>query len=103
MASSLGSFFLSMALFPAVQKKVQQELDRVTGADRLPTFDDRPALPYLEAVYRELMRWAPVFPLNTPHVSVEDDIYKGFFIPKGIVFFACRVAALLKVCICVSY
>lgn len=75
-----------MALFPAVQKKAQEEIDKIIGMQRLPSFDDQPALPYLEAIYRELMRWAPVFPLNTAHVSTEDDVYKGFYIPKGIIF-----------------
>ncbi|KAF8903096.1 cytochrome P450 [Gymnopilus junonius] len=82
-ASSLTSFFLAMALFPAVQKKAQEKIDMSMGMERLPTFNDRTALPYLEAIYRELMRWAPVFPLITAHVSTEDDIYKGFYIPKG--------------------
>lgn len=75
-----------MSLFPEAQKSAQEEIDRVIGSQRLPTINDRPALPYVEAIFRELMRWAPPSPLNAPHMSVEDDIYKGYYIPKGILF-----------------
>ena len=30
-----------MAMFPDVQRKAQEEVDRVVGNDRLPTFEDR--------------------------------------------------------------
>ncbi|PPQ67719.1 hypothetical protein CVT25_009325 [Psilocybe cyanescens] len=86
--SALESFFLAMSLFPEIQKKAQKEIDQVIGVTRLPTTADRPALPYVEAVYRELMRWAPVTPLNLEHTTTEDDIYKGFYIPKGTAVYA---------------
>jgi cytochrome P450 len=53
-----------MMLFPDVQKRVQMELDTVIGTERLPTFEDRSSLPYVEAVLRETLRWHPVFPLG---------------------------------------
>jgi cytochrome P450 len=63
--SSMNSFFLALALFPQVQRRAQAELDVVVGRDRLPTFDDRPRLPYIEALYKELMRWQMVAPIGT--------------------------------------
>jgi hypothetical protein len=63
--SSMYSFFLALALFPQVQRRAQAELDVVVGRDRLPTFDDRPRLPYIEALCKELMRWQMVTPLGT--------------------------------------
>ncbi|KAF7357546.1 O-methylsterigmatocystin oxidoreductase [Mycena sanguinolenta] len=81
--SSFASFCLAMALYPDIQKRAQTEIDTVIGTDRLPEFEDRPSLPYVEALYREIMRWRPVTPLGVPHASVEDDIYDGYFIPKG--------------------
>jgi cytochrome P450 len=59
------SLFLALVLFPQVQRRAQAELDVVTGRDRLPTFDDRPRLPYIEAVCKELMRWKIVTPMGT--------------------------------------
>ncbi|KAF7374525.1 O-methylsterigmatocystin oxidoreductase [Mycena sanguinolenta] len=81
--SSLASFFLAMALYPEIQKKAQTEIDTAIGTDRLPKFEDRPSLPFVEALYRELMRWKPVAPLGTAHASTADDVYNGYFIPKG--------------------
>ncbi|KAF8871725.1 cytochrome P450 [Infundibulicybe gibba] len=80
--SSLGTFFYAMALNPEVQRKAQAELDTIIGG-RLPTYDDRESMPYIEALYREVLRWRPVLPLGIPHSTIQDDIYNGYFIPKG--------------------
>ena len=72
-----------MALHPDAQKKAQEEIDRVVGNQRLPDFHDRKSLPYTEAVYREVMRIRPVLPMGVPHTSIEDDVYNGYFIPRG--------------------
>jgi len=53
-----------MVQFPDVQRKAQEEIDRVIGTDRLPTFADRGSLPYLEAVYLETLRWTVPVPLG---------------------------------------
>jgi len=42
----VGQFILAMIQHPEAQKKAQAELDAVVGLDRLPTFADRPSLPY---------------------------------------------------------
>ena len=72
-----------MAKYPEVRKKAQAEIDAVLGTTRLPEFEDRPSLPYIEALYREVMRWSQSLPLASPHALTEDDYYKGYFIPKG--------------------
>ncbi|TFK92448.1 cytochrome P450 [Polyporus arcularius HHB13444] len=81
--SALQAFFLAMAMYPLVQKKAQQELETVLGFGRLPEFSDRPSLPYVQAIVKELLRWHSVTPLGMPHRAVADDEYKGYFIPKG--------------------
>lgn len=62
--SSMYSLFLALVLYPHVQRRAQAELDLVIGRDRLPTFDDRPHLPYIEALCKELVRWQMVTPLG---------------------------------------
>jgi len=74
-----------MFLSPDIQKRAQAELDSVIGRERLPTFEDRPRLPFVDAVCREILRWYPVAPIGVPHTVTRDDIYEGFFIPKGAV------------------
>ncbi|KAG1770938.1 cytochrome P450 [Suillus occidentalis] len=83
-SSILHTFILAMILYPEVQAKGQAEIDSVIGAtSRLPNFDDRPLLPYVDAILRELLRWIPVVPLGIPHATSKDDVYDGCFIPKG--------------------
>jgi len=62
--SAIATFFLAMSLYPDVQLKAQRELDVVIGPGKLPTFEDRSLLPYIEAVYREVMRWHPAIPMG---------------------------------------
>lgn len=66
-----------------VQHKAQEEMRSIIGNDRLPTFEDRPSLPYVDAIYREVLRWKPVGPFSIFHATNEEDIYRGFYIPKG--------------------
>jgi hypothetical protein len=80
---SIENFFLAMTTYPEVQRKAQDEIDRVLGADRLPKVADRTSLPYIDAVVKEVLRWHPIAPMGIPHMSVGDDICEGYFIPKG--------------------
>jgi cytochrome P450 len=79
---------LNLLLHPQIQKKAQAEIDSVVGTDRLPSFEDRDQLPYIERLIQETTRWSPLSPVGVPHATVEDDTYKDMFIPKGSVVFA---------------
>lgn len=59
-ASLAMSWVLMMVLNPEWQVKLQEELDRVVGNDRLPVFDDLPQLPLVRAVVKEVARLRPV-------------------------------------------
>jgi len=72
-----------MSLSPDVVRKAQGEIDRVIGNDRLPNSMDRPNLPYVEAVVKEVLRWHPVAPMGLPHTSTTEDVFEGYLIPKG--------------------
>ncbi|KAG9693583.1 putative cytochrome P450, partial [Aureobasidium melanogenum] len=83
-ASTLYAFVQAMLLFPAVQKKAQEEIDRVVGKDRLPTMEDEPNLQYIRGCVKESLRWMPTTILGAvPHAVIRDDTYMGFKIPKG--------------------
>lgn len=72
-----------MLVFPDVQQRAQEEIDRVVGPDRLPTMADEPNLPYIRACVKETLRWMPTVPLGIPHAVIRDDAYMGYTIPKG--------------------
>ena len=91
-----------MTLYPEVQKKAQAEIDAVVGPNRLPDFNDRSSLPYVNAIVKESARWNIVVPIGRPfvitiittiltspegipHMSTNDDEYNGYYIPKGTV------------------
>lgn len=61
-----------MAVNPEAQKKAQAQIDAVVGGKRLPVIEDRPSLPYIDAVLRETLRYAPVAPLCEccPHAHI---------------------------------
>ncbi|KAI0055995.1 cytochrome P450 [Artomyces pyxidatus] len=87
-ASSLAWWLVAMLEYPAVQARAQAELDAVVGRERAPTFSDMPALPYVRAMVKELVRWRPVLALGLPHCTTQDEWYAGMFIPKGSICFA---------------
>lgn len=66
------TLFLAILLRPEAQKKAQDELDAVTGQERLPTFEDRPRLPFVDALCKEIMRWRPVSPLRPSNYQLLD-------------------------------
>ncbi|KAI1781397.1 putative cytochrome P450 [Hypoxylon cercidicola] len=63
--------------------KAQRDLDEVVGRGRLPTYEDRPWLTYIDAVVQETLRWRPVSPSEIPHATKQEDTYMGFRIPAG--------------------
>jgi len=77
------TFFLAMLKHPDVQKRGQEELNRVIGLNRLPVLSDRDSLPYVRAICSEILRWEVITPFALPHYLTADDEYMGFHIPAG--------------------
>jgi len=80
---TLQVFTLACVLHQDKVKILQEEIDRVVGRDRLPTFEDCEKMPYLSAFVKEVHRWRPVLPGGVPHAVTADDEYMGYHIPKG--------------------
>jgi cytochrome P450 len=72
-----------MVNHPEQQRIAQEELDRVVGRDRMPGFEDSADLPYINALVKEVQRWRPVIAGGLAHATTKDDVYLGYFIPKG--------------------
>ena len=47
-SSFIQSIILMLVAFPEVQRKAQEEVDRVIGSERAPVFEDWANLPYLQ-------------------------------------------------------
>ncbi|KAL4257795.1 cytochrome P450 family protein [Pleurotus pulmonarius] len=82
--ATLENFFLVMTLHPEVQEKAQKELDAIVGNGRLPTFRDRPYLPYINCIIKEIWRWNTAVPF-AGHSLSKDDEYRGYLIPADTV------------------
>ncbi|XP_045854548.1 cytochrome P450 2U1 isoform X1 [Meles meles] len=83
--NSLLWCLLYMSLNPDVQEKVQEEIERVIGADRVPSLTDKARMPYTEATIMEVQRLTVVVPLAIPHMTSEKTVLQGYTIPKGTV------------------
>ncbi|CZR68666.1 uncharacterized protein PAC_18565 [Phialocephala subalpina] len=81
-------FMIIFMCLPHTLKKAQAIVDGAVGRDRLPNFDDLGRIPYITAMIREAFRWRTVAPVAIPHAVVADDVYDGYFIPKGATVFA---------------
>ena len=84
-AAIMQWFSALIPAYPEIQKKAQEELDRVVGRDRLPSIEDEKNSPYCHAIVKEVERCHNPFWLGTPHTATEDFTYQGKFIPKDTV------------------
>ncbi|XP_038060382.1 cytochrome P450 2J5-like [Patiria miniata] len=74
---------------PEVQEKIQREISEVVGGDRQPSCEDRPSMPYTNAVLNEIQRLRPVAASALPYKATREIKLRGYTIPKGgPVFFA---------------
>ncbi|OCT81360.1 cytochrome P450 2B1 isoform X2 [Xenopus laevis] len=74
--------FLLMMKYPEVQKKVQDEIDKVIGSAE-PRLDHRKHMPFTDAVIHEIQRFGNLVPNGLPHATTKDVTFRGYFIPKG--------------------
>lgn len=79
---------LFLAANPAAQQRAHEELMRVVGPDRTPTYEDTTHLPYIHACVKEVLRLCPVPVLGIKHYADADIVYKEHTIPRGTVLLA---------------
>ena len=81
-AVALSWAWYLLAIHPAAQRRLQEEVDRVLG-DRPPTIHDLPLLPYTEMVVKETMRLYPPAP-GVAREPLADTTIAGIPIPRGM-------------------
>ncbi|RYC61646.1 hypothetical protein CHU98_g4556 [Xylaria longipes] len=87
-AIALNGLVLYLTANQQVQTVAQEELMRVVGLDRPPTFADLQNLPYIRACVKEILRINPMLVPGIRHFADADVTYKGHVIPKGTVLLA---------------
>ena len=86
-STSLRWLILYLIKYPDVQRKCQEEVDRIIGEGRMAALSDRVDMPYVDATIQELLRQSTVAPTALPHDVREDTILKGYKIPRHCLVF----------------
>ncbi|KAG8833045.1 hypothetical protein FRC17_000111 [Serendipita sp. 399] len=86
--TALMSLFANLLIHPHVQKRLHQELDAALTPGHFPTFADLESMQYLKATWNEVPRVSPPVPGALPHVNSTDDVWNGYFFPKGTILIA---------------
>ncbi|XP_075125332.1 cytochrome P450 2K1-like [Leptodactylus fuscus] len=73
---------LLMMKYPEIQKKVQNEIEKVIGSAE-PQATHRKELPYTDAVIHEIQRFGNIAPTSLPHATTQDVNFRGYLLPKG--------------------
>ncbi|XP_076241382.1 putative cytochrome P450 303a1 [Calliopsis andreniformis] len=87
-SKTLGFCFLNLILSQDVQKKAQEEIDRVIGRNRPPTLEDRAKMTYMNAIVLESLRMFMGRTLNVPHRALKDTYILNYKIPKDTMLIA---------------
>ena len=95
-----------MTINQSIQARARREIDTLRHeSGKLPDFEDKDKLPFVNAIIQETLRWNTVAPLcecalslnggeyqvlsaylgtAVPHRALDDDVYEGYFIPAGV-------------------
>ncbi|BFZ07287.1 hypothetical protein BsWGS_10326 [Bradybaena similaris] len=79
---TLLSVFLCLVNYPAVQRKIHEEIDRVIG-DRAPKLEHKSNMPYTDAAILEILRLTTPIPFGGLRTSSDDIHIDGMTIPKN--------------------
>ncbi|EEC07604.1 cytochrome P450, putative, partial [Ixodes scapularis] len=93
-SASVAASILYILLYCAekpdtVQAKIQEEIDRVVGSGRTPTWEDHRFMPYSMAVVWEMICCANISGTYLTSFRVDEDVFlSGYVIPKGTIVVA---------------
>uniref|UniRef100_A0A0N5C5W0 Cytochrome P450 18a1 (inferred by orthology to a D. melanogaster protein) n=1 Tax=Strongyloides papillosus TaxID=174720 RepID=A0A0N5C5W0_STREA len=68
-----------------IQEKLQYEIDRVIGKDRLVQLSDKPNMPYMNAFINEGQRYSNIIPFSPERKCTKDTIINRHLIPKDTI------------------
>ncbi|XP_030644507.1 cytochrome P450 2F2 isoform X2 [Chanos chanos] len=82
-SNTLRTLSLYLMTHEQIQERCQQEIDMVLGSREHVSYEDRHAMPYVQAVIHEAQRVSDVVPLSVFHTTTANTQIRGYSIPKG--------------------
>ncbi|XP_022098029.1 cytochrome P450 2U1-like [Acanthaster planci] len=83
-ATVLTWAILSLVVHPLIQKRIHQEIDSAVPSNRQITLQDKPNLPYTQAVLLESLRYGSVVPA-VMRATTQDTTISEFAVPAGTI------------------
>ncbi|XP_033014443.1 cytochrome P450 2H2-like [Lacerta agilis] len=74
---------LVLLRYPEMEANMQEEIERVIGRNRSPSYEDRIQMPYTEAFINEIHRFLDLSAVAPPRLVTQEAHFRGFTIPKG--------------------
>uniref|UniRef100_A0A8C1VXH5 Uncharacterized protein n=1 Tax=Cyprinus carpio TaxID=7962 RepID=A0A8C1VXH5_CYPCA len=84
-SNTLHTLTLYLMTHTHIQEQCQREIDEVLGDREHVTFEDRNAMPYVQAVIHEGQRVGDIAPLSMFHTATTNTQLRGYNIPKGTI------------------
>lgn len=81
-SSTLNWALFYLAKHPKMQAKAVEEIKAIVGHHRLPSLEDRPETPYVEAIVMETHRMSALAFSGIPRLVTKDTKLGDFFLPK---------------------
>ncbi|KAG8313366.1 hypothetical protein J6590_001833 [Homalodisca vitripennis] len=83
-SNTLGFTVLYLLHFPHIQDRVVAEIEKVVDNSRAPTLQDRPHMPYTEALIMEVLRFTNIATVSVPHRAKRQVNLDSYIIPKDV-------------------
>ncbi|GFO42262.1 cytochrome p450 2u1 [Plakobranchus ocellatus] len=94
-ATTVMWFIAFMLQHPHIQKKMHDEISEIVGRDRMPDIQDRPKLPFSNAVIMETQRLGSIAAINMPRCTSGEVTIQGYTIPANTSVFPSMDSVLL--------